>query len=116
MHGLRDQNGKMDTPERAQQARKLLDMSRCLAEPDDLTVICGDFNVEPDSETLSILGSTGLTELVTARGFNSTRTSQYKKPGRYADYMLIDQEDAIRGFDVIRDPEVSDHCPLVLEV
>ncbi len=116
MHGLRDLNGKMDTPERAKQARRLLDMSRSLAEPNDLRVICGDFNVEPDSETLSILSSAGLTELVTGRGFDSTRNSQYKKPGRFADYMLINKENAVGGFHVIHDPEVSDHCPLVLEI
>jgi endonuclease/exonuclease/phosphatase family metal-dependent hydrolase len=116
MHGLRDLNGKMDTPERAEQARRLLNLSRRLTEPDDLTVICGDFNVEPDSETLSILRSAGLTELVTAQGFDSTRNSQYTKPGRFADYMLIDRQEAVKGFDVIHDPEVSDHCPLILEV
>lgn len=116
MHGLRDLNGKMDTPERARQAHKLLDMSRSLTEPDDLMVICGDFNVEPDSETLSILCSAGLTELVTGRGFESTRNSQYEKLGRFADYMLINREDTVISFDVIHDPEVSDHCPLVLKV
>ncbi|MBV7377554.1 endonuclease/exonuclease/phosphatase family protein [Maritimibacter sp. DP4N28-5] len=116
MHGLRDLRGKMDTPERAKQAHKLLGMSRSITEPDDLTVICGDFNVEPDSETLSILGNAGLTELVTGRGYDSTRNSQYKKPGRFADYLLIDQEHAVRDFDVIYDPEVSDHCPLILEL
>lgn len=116
MHGLRDLNGKIDTPERAEQARKLLDVSRSLAEPNDLIVVCGDFNVEPDSKTLSILSSAGLTELVTGRGFDSTRNSQYKKPGRFADYMLINKETAVGDFDVIYDPEVSDHCPLVLKI
>ncbi|GLT12729.1 metal-dependent hydrolase [Sulfitobacter porphyrae] len=116
MHGLRDLNGKMDTPERAQQARKLLNLSRSLTKPNDLTVICGDFNVEPASETLSILGNAGLNELVTGRGFDSTRNSHYKKPGRFADYMLIDQASSVKRFDVVYDPEVSDHCPLLLEV
>ncbi len=116
MHGLRDPNGKMDTPERAAQARKLLNLSRELAGADDLKVICGDFNVEPDSETLSILADAGMIELVTSRSFDGTRNSQYKKSGRFADYMLIDQEDAVKSFDVIHDPEVSDHCPLILEV
>ncbi len=91
-------------------------MSRSLAESNHLTVICGDFNVEPDSETLSILGNAGLTELVTGRGFDSTRNSQYNKPGRFADYMLINQEEAAKSFDVVHDPEVSDHCPLVLKL
>ena len=36
--------------------------------------------------------------------------------GKVADYMLIDRPDAVVSFDVVYDPEVSDHCPLILEV
>lgn len=114
MHGLRDLNGKMDTPERTVQAQRLLDLSRHVSEPGDTVVVCGDFNVEPDSETLRILADAGLSELVTGRGFTSTRNSQYRKPGKFADYMLVNDVNAVRGFDVVYDPEVSDHCPLVL--
>lgn len=116
MHGLRDLNGKMDTPERNAQAQRLLSMSRQVSEPEDFVVICGDFNVEPDSETLRILADAGLNELVTGRGFTSTRNSQYKKPGRFADYMLVSEPETVKGFDVVHDPEVSDHCPLILNV
>ncbi len=114
MHGLRDLHGKQDTPERAAQARRLLDMSQRLSQPGDLTLLCGDFNVEPDSETLRILQAAGMVELVTAAGFTSTRTSHYPKPGKYADYMLIDRDEAVRDFCVIDDPEVSDHRPLLV--
>ncbi|MFV2052240.1 endonuclease/exonuclease/phosphatase family protein [Aliiroseovarius sp. YM-037] len=116
MHGLRDLNGKMDTPERGEQAQRLLDLSRQVSGPEDVVVICGDFNIEPGSETLAVLADAGLTELVTGRGFESTRTSHYKKPGRFADYMLINNEEAVKRFDVVHVPEVSDHCPLVLEL
>ncbi|MGV2068597.1 endonuclease/exonuclease/phosphatase family protein [Agrobacterium sp. 22-226-1] len=116
MHGLRDLNGKADTPERAEQARRLLDLSRSVSENEDVAVVCGDFNVEPGSETLAILSNSGLTELVTARGWEGTRSSHYKKPGRFADYMLINQEAAVNDFKVVHDPEVSDHCPLVLDL
>ena len=114
MHGLRDLAGKMDTPERAAQAQRLRDLSDAVSEEGDLRVVCGDFNVEPGSETLRLLEATGLVELVTARGFEGTRTSDYAKPGKFADYMLVSDVDAVQGFYVIRDPEVSDHCPLVL--
>ncbi len=116
MHGLRDLNGKMDTPERAAQAQRLLELSQQVSEPDDVMVICGDFNVEPDSETLGILANAGLSELVTGRGFTSTQNSHYKKQGKFADYMLISNADAVKGFDVVYGPEVSDHCPLVLSL
>ncbi len=116
MHGLRDLRGKLDTPDRADQAHKLLDLSRQVSEPDDVVVICGDFNVEPDSETLSILSGAGLSELVTGQNFSSTRNSHYKKPGKFADYMLINDTEAVQEFDVLYEPEVSDHCPLVLSL
>ncbi|MXW87832.1 MAG: endonuclease/exonuclease/phosphatase family protein [Boseongicola sp. SB0667_bin_21] len=116
MHGLRDLAGKMDTPERAAQARRLLDLARSISEPEDLSIICGDFNVEPGSETIAILANAGMTELVTSRGFTSTRSSHYQGPGRFADYMFMDRSDAVQSFDVIADPEMSDHCPLVLQI
>lgn len=114
MHGLRDLGGKHDTRERAAQARRLWALAQGLAQPGDVQVICGDFNVLPGSETLEILAEAGFTELVLAGGYPSTRTSLYKKPGRFADYMAINAPDAVQGFDVVTDPEVSDHCPLVL--
>lgn len=116
MHGLRDLRGKIDTPERAAQVRRLLALSDAVSEPGDLRIICGDFNVEQGSETLRHLADNGFVELVTTRGFAGTRTAEYKKPGRFADYMLVNSEDAVRCFDVIYAPEVSDHCPLVLEI
>ncbi|SUZ32165.1 hypothetical protein ROE7235_01919 [Roseibaca ekhonensis] len=116
MHGLRDLDGKMDTPERADQAQRLLDLSGRVSTPEDVRVICGDFNVEPESETLQILANAGFCELVTGHGFTSTRNSQYKKPGRFADYMMISDADVVQKFDLVYDPEVSDHCPLVLNI
>lgn len=116
MHGLRDLRGKMDTPDRAAQARLFLEMSRQVSQPDELSVLCGDFNVEPGSETLQILKEGGFTELVTGRDFTSTRNSHYTKPVKYADYMLVNDESAVKIFDVVYEPEVSDHCPLVLTI
>lgn len=116
MHGLRDLAGKADTPERAAQVRRLLQLSDQVSEPGDIRVICGDFNVEAESDTLRFLRDRGFHELVTGMGFAGTRTSHYRKPGRFADYMLINRPEAARRFEVIYAPEVSDHCPLVLEL
>jgi Endonuclease/Exonuclease/phosphatase family len=116
MHGLRDLAGKHDTPERKEQARRLLALSGQVSELSDIKIICGDFNVERESETLSFLKDNGFEELVTANKFDRTRTSHYSKPGRFADYMFINRPEAVKRFHVVYSPEVSDHCPLVLEV
>jgi endonuclease/exonuclease/phosphatase family metal-dependent hydrolase len=115
-HGLRDLNGKMDTPERVAQARRLAELAMRISEPGERLVVCGDFNVEPNSETFSILREIGLTDLVTSRRFAGTRTSHYTKPGRFADYMLTNDAVSVIGFDVVSEPEVSDHCPLLLQI
>jgi len=65
---------------------------------------------------LAVLRQAGLTELVTSRRFEGTRNSQYKKPGRFADYLLINRAADVIRFDVIHEPEVSDHCPIILEI
>ena len=116
MHGLRDLNGKMDTPESAIQAHKLVSIATGIVENNDPLIVCGDFNVTPNSETLKILSQAGLTDLVTTRATKGTRTSYYKKPNKYADYMLVNEHVKVSGFNVIFEPEVSDHCPLVLEI
>lgn len=116
MHGLRDLRGKMDTPERLAQASRLAAMARSIAEPNDFVVVCGDFNVEPESETFTILAELGLSDLVTTGGFPGTRTASYTKPGRFADYLLVNRPEDVHAFTVVMDPEVSDHCPLLLEI
>lgn len=115
MHGLRDlEAGKADTPERLAQARALARLVSVVAEPGDATVVCGDFNVEPGSATFGMLAEAGLEELVRRYGIAGTRTSHYAKPGRYADYMLVNDRVDVQAFAVVTTPEVSDHCPLVL--
>ncbi|MDO3441775.1 endonuclease/exonuclease/phosphatase family protein [Agrobacterium sp. V1] len=115
MHGLRDPEGKHDSPARLAQGKRLVQLVRNIAEAGDRIIVCGDFNVLPDSETFAVLRELDLTELVTTRGFNDTRTSHYIKQNRYADYMLVNPTVKIDHFDVVAQPEVSDHCPLLLE-
>jgi endonuclease/exonuclease/phosphatase family metal-dependent hydrolase len=116
MHGLRDLRGKMDTPDRLQQARNLARLVGLVGQPQDRRVVCGDFNVEPDSQTFQILGKLGLHDLVTGRGFSGTRSSHYEKPGRFADYMMVSSVLDVVSFNVPTSPEVSDHRPLLLEI
>ncbi|MFN7102426.1 MAG: endonuclease/exonuclease/phosphatase family protein [Pseudorhizobium sp.] len=116
MHGLRDVSGKQDTPARIAQAHALAKLIDQVRQPDDGLIVCGDFNVLPDSQTFEILVSLGLTDLVVGGGFTDTRTSWYGKPGRYADYLLVDATVAVRDFNVVAEPEVSDHRALLLDL
>lgn len=113
LHGLRDINGKHDTPERQVQAEQLASLVSDLRQPDDVTVVCGDMNLLPDSETFDILRSIGLVNLV---GTAHTRTSHYRKEVRHANYLLTSAPDAVKSFEIIENPEVSDHRPLVLDM
>lgn len=116
MHGLRDLAGKGDTPAREAQAEALVRLIRWIWPPDERLVVCGDFNLLPDSSTFAILGQLGLVDLVTSRGHTDTRTSYYRKPGRYADYLLATPDIDVIAFDALAEPEVSDHRALLLDM
>lgn len=116
MHGLRDIAGKGDTPARQAQAQSLVNLISGIWPGDERLVVCGDFNVLPGSATFEILGNIGLFDIVTTGGFTDTRTSYYGKQGRYADYMLVTPAVDVIKFEVVEQPEVSDHRALVLEL
>ncbi len=113
LHGLRDPAGKHDTPDRVDQGEALASFVDDLVEPGDLTVVCGDFNVLPDSVTFEALGRLGLTDLV---GTADTRTARYTKPVRHANYLLVTDPSSVAGFETPAEPEVSDHRPLILDL
>jgi len=114
-HGLRDPEGKHDTPARKSQTTAILAALDKLRRPGDPVILAGDFNLLPDSEAFDRLAGAGLTELVTTRGFTDTRTALYTKPQRFADYLLVSPEVKVRAFDVPAEPVVSDHRALVLD-
>ncbi|MUZ76168.1 endonuclease/exonuclease/phosphatase family protein [Agrobacterium vitis] len=115
IHGLRGTDGKHDNPDRHIQAQALLDLIRRVWRPGEKLIVCGDFNVLPGSVTFEILGSAGLIDLVTAHGITDTRTSHYRKPERYADYILATRDIEVIRFEAVESPEVSDHRALLLE-
>ena len=109
-HGLRDPAGKHDTPERILQAKRLRALVDDVRAADDLTLVGGDFNVLPTSATFDTLG------LVNLVGEADTRSSLYPKSIRHANYALISDPTAIKNFDILTSPEVSDHRPLVIDL
>ena len=113
VHGLRDPAGKADTPARRHQAERLVTLVDRIRTAEDLVILCGDLNLLPDSETFTLLAEAGLTDLV---GTADTRTSHYPKPVRHAGYLLVSDPAAVKHFEVLEKPEVSDHRALLLEV
>ncbi|WFU10382.1 endonuclease/exonuclease/phosphatase family protein [Rhizobium sp. CB3090] len=116
MHGLRDLEGKGDTPARCHQAEALVELIRRVHQGDQRLVVCGDFNVLPGSVTFDALSALGLSDLVTSRGHRDTRTSYYRKEPRFADYMLVTSAVEVIAFDAVAEPEVSDHRALLLDL
>lgn len=110
-HGLWAAEGKQDTLDRIQQSKKILEFCKGL---DQDFVLCGDFNLAPDTESLRMLEEFGLRNLIRETGITSTRTSFYKKEMRFADYVLVSKNIRVKDFKVLPD-EVSDHCAMYLE-
>ncbi|KTD60960.1 endonuclease/exonuclease/phosphatase family protein [Legionella shakespearei] len=110
VHGLWNGQGKKDTPERILQSERIRQFMDTINTP---KVLCGDFNLRPDTESMKILEQ-GMNNLVTSHQVRSTRTSYYKKEEQFADYILTSPEITVNEFSVMSD-EVSDHSPLFLD-
>lgn len=111
VHGLWNGKGKTDTPERILQSTTIKGFVDSVKGK---KVLCGDFNLNPDTESIKIL-EVGMKNLVKDYKIESTRTSLYTKPGKYADYIFISPEITEKIFKVLPD-EVSDHSALFLEI
>ncbi|MEY4722880.1 MAG: hypothetical protein RLZZ324_393 [Candidatus Parcubacteria bacterium] len=111
-HGLWNGGPKTDAPERLEQSRRVkeyLDMHEGPA------VLCGDFNLLPDTESLAIMAE-GMRDLVRESGVTSTRTPLYRhhddpETPKFADYILLSPELAVKEFEVMKDV-ASDHAAL----
>jgi endonuclease/exonuclease/phosphatase family metal-dependent hydrolase len=115
VHGLWNGNGKADTPERIAQSNAIKEFLNMAENP---KILCGDFNLNPDTESVKIL-EMGMKNLIKDYSVSTTRTSIYfNKPGKsekFADYIFISPDIEIRDFKVLSE-EVSDHAALLLEI
>ncbi len=110
-HGLWNGSGKGDSEDRLIQSDRIIQFMQTLTDP---YVMCGDFNLLPDTQSLKKLEDFGLRNLIKEYSVVSTRTSLYDKPIKFADYVLVSKGVEVNDFKVLPD-EVSDHSPMYLE-
>jgi endonuclease/exonuclease/phosphatase family metal-dependent hydrolase len=111
IHGLWNGQGKSDSEDRLNQSKKILEFIKTLSHD---FVLCGDFNLLPETESIRMIEESGLRNLIKEFNITSTRTSFYEKPLKFADYIFTSKGIKVKDFKVLQD-EVSDHSPLYLE-
>jgi endonuclease/exonuclease/phosphatase family metal-dependent hydrolase len=107
-HGIWIVNGKGDTKKRieqSEQVRKIFD------ESNGAKILCGDLNVERDTESMAILDKDNR-NLIQEYNINSTRSLSKKRP-EVVDYIIVSPDVDIVNFEVMPD-EVSDHLAMSL--
>ncbi len=114
VHGPVNHNGTEDTP------RRLHLRDRILERVTEYTIVAGDFNLQPQTQTISGLEAKLQTVFVHDRGtsFNLSRKDLVKYPG-YAT-AVVDMMFATPSLRVLSGEmpqvDVSDHLPLVAEL
>ncbi|MDO8569257.1 MAG: endonuclease/exonuclease/phosphatase family protein [bacterium] len=103
---------KTDTADRIKQSKKIVEFIKSLKND---FILCGDFNILPDTESMAILEKASLINLIKKYNITSTRTSFYTKPDKYADYIFVSKGIDVKTFKVLPE-EVSDHSALFLEI
>lgn len=110
LHGHWTSNFKGDNPARLEQSRNI---KKLLDEFKGAKVLCGDFNVAPDTKSMEIL-ETSMRNLIKEYKVTTTRSHLYMKEAKFADYIMISPEIQVKKFEVIQDV-VSDHLSLLIE-
>ena len=109
-HGMWVFKGKIDTKKRIEQSEKIKEI---FDESKGARILCGDFNLDPETKSIEML-SDGNQNLIREYKITSTRSSLYKKPTKFADYVIVSPEVEVVDFKALQD-KVSDHLPLLLE-
>jgi endonuclease/exonuclease/phosphatase (EEP) superfamily protein YafD len=111
LHGLWNGKGKEDSEERLEQSQRIVSFLKGRKEP---IVLLGDFNLSPHTESVRMIESAGMRNLIQEYGITSTRTVHYTKENKFADYAFVSEGIEVRDFVVLPDA-VSDHAPLLLD-
>jgi endonuclease/exonuclease/phosphatase family metal-dependent hydrolase len=122
VHGTSQPANKLDTPERLEQSEKILNLLAPLAGE---KIIMGDFNLEPNTQSVKLFEEAGYKNLIKDFKITNTRGTHMRTlfpeyaNGPYgfqefADYAFVTPGIQVKTFSV-PDLPISDHLPLILE-
>ena len=113
-HGLSLPGEKLDTPERLMQSGLV---AKALVEKPGPKILCGDFNLMPDTQSVRLLEE-GMVNLIKTFDIKNTRNEIswqfYNNRQYFADYTFVSPEVKVKNFEVPYNL-ASDHLPMVLE-
>ncbi len=121
VHGRSLPGEKFDTAERLEQSKNILDF---LAAQSGEKIICGDFNLLPQTQSIKMFEEAGYKNLITDFAITTTRGTLHKKTypeyanlpdgfQEFADYTFVMPGILVKSFDV-PDLSLSDHLPMIL--
>jgi len=114
-HGKWYPGDKLDTPERLEESQTIINFLKSFIGP---KILCGDFNLMPDTESIAIIEKSGLRNLITEFKITNTRNEiswrRYRNKQRFADYIFTSPEVRAKNLEVPYNL-VADHLPLILD-
>lgn len=120
VQGMAYPGHKLDTELRLKQSKQILKFASQLAKPH---IIMGDFNLLPNTKSVSMFEEVGYKNLIKYFKITTTRNDladhtkndkQYFGKQHFADYCFVSPEVKVLNFEV-PNVEVSDHLPLILD-
>lgn len=114
VHGVPFPGHKLDTEGRLRQTERIIMWLDASTPP---AVVCGDFNLLPEAESVTKLTAAGYRNLIAEYAIPTTRNQLAWKnyPDNkqlFADYTFTSPKLTVTGFSV-PDIEVSDHLPMI---
>lgn len=113
-HGITFPGQKTDSPERTKQSERILS---AMSSSEGKKILCGDFNLNPDTESIRMLGVT-MKDLIKEYKITNTRNEiswkYFNNKQYFADFTFVSPDIKVVSFEVPYN-EVSDHLPMVLQ-
>ncbi len=110
-HGIWSKD-KIGTEKTKRAIEKILERAK---EVDYPVIICGDFNLFPDTDSMKILND-NFVSLIDKFNIKTTRPNSNELSGsgrNVVDYIFVSEDVKVSDFKV-QESEVSDHLPLIL--